>query len=88
VHNPDFCEMLAPGQVDLALCGHTHGGQVRLPLVGSPIVPSNYGQKYALGLVQGPGCPVYVTRGIGVTPPPLRFGCRPEVSLITLIRDT
>lgn len=84
VHNPDFCEMLTPGQVDLALCGHTHGGQVRLPLIGSPIVPSNYGQKYALGLVQGPACPVYVTRGIGVTPPAVRFGCRPEVALLTL----
>lgn len=85
VHNPDFCEMLVPGMVDLALCGHTHGGQVRLPLVGSPVVPSSYGQKYACGLVQGPGCPVYVTRGIGVTPPAVRFSCRPEVSMLTLV---
>lgn len=83
-HNPDFTEMLPPGEVDLALCGHTHGGQVRLPLIGAPIVPSVFGQKYVSGLVQGPATQVYVTRGIGVTPPPVRFRCRPEVTLLLL----
>lgn len=84
VHNPDFTEMLPEGRVDLALCGHTHGGQVRLPLVGAPIVPSCFGQKYAAGLVAGPRTTVYVNRGIGVIAPPVRFNCRPEITLLRL----
>jgi uncharacterized protein len=84
VHNPDFTEMLPPGRVDLALCGHTHGGQVRLPLLGAPIIPSFFDQKYAMGLVRGPSTLVYVNRGIGVIEPPVRVNCRPEVTLLTL----
>jgi uncharacterized protein len=85
VHNPDFTELLQEGRVDLALCGHTHGGQVRLPFFGSPIVPSFFGQKYTSGLVQGPKTMVYINRGIGVIYPPLRFNCRPEITLFRLI---
>lgn len=84
VHNPDVTEMLQPGQVDLALCGHTHGGQVQLPLLGAPAVPSLYGQRYTEGLVQGPATLVHVSRGIGVTVLPVRFGSRPEVSLLQI----
>ena len=86
VHNPDFTEMLPRGRIDLALCGHTHGGQVRLPFIGAPIVPSCFGQKYVSGLVQGPSALVYVNRGIGVIAPPIRFNCRPEVTLLELRR--
>jgi predicted MPP superfamily phosphohydrolase len=86
VHNPDFVEMLPDGRIDLALCGHTHGGQVRLPFLGAPVVPSCFGQKYAGGLVRGPTTPVYVNRGIGLIPPPVRFNCRPEVTLLRLRR--
>lgn len=86
VHNPDFTEMLPDGRIDLALCGHTHGGQVRLPLVGAPVVPSCFGQKYARGLVQGPRTLVYVNRGLGTTGLPLRLGCRPEITLLRLRR--
>ncbi len=84
VHNPDFCEMLPPGRIDLALSGHTHGGQIRLPFVGSPILPSCLGQKYACGLVRAPTTWVYVNRGIGLIAPPVRLNCRPEVTLIRL----
>ncbi len=86
VHNPDFVEMLPEGRIDLALCGHTHGGQVRLPLIGAPVVPSCFGQKYASGLVQAPSTLVYVNRGIGLIPPPVRFNCRPEITLLQLRR--
>ena len=86
VHNPDFTEMLPRGRIDLALCGHTHGGQVRLPFVGAPVVPSCFGQKYTSGLVQGPSTVVYVNRGIGLIAPPVRFNCRPEVTLLRLRR--
>jgi predicted MPP superfamily phosphohydrolase len=85
-HNPDFAEVFPAGyRVDLQLSGHTHGGQVCVPLGPALILPSRYGSKYRAGLVQGPRHPVYVTRGIGVSSPiPLRFCCPPEVTLIEL----
>jgi len=86
VHNPDFTEMLPEGRVDLAVCGHTHGGQVRLPFIGAPVVPSCFGQKYVSGLVQGPSTLVYVNRGIGLIAPPVRFNCRPEITRLRLRR--
>lgn len=97
-HNPDVAEMFAgltpekraraagPSRVDLMLSGHTHGGQVRLPFLGTPVTPSRYGQKYAGGLVQGPDWPVIVSRGIGMALLPVRFNVPPEVVLITLTR--
>ncbi len=84
VHNPDVHEVLTARRVDLALSGHTHGGQVRLPLLGAPVLPSCYGNKYAQGLVQAPHWPVYVNRGLGTVSPPVRLNCRPEVTLLTL----
>jgi uncharacterized protein len=84
-HNPDFVETLRDPRVGLVLSGHTHGGQVVLPGFGAPIVPSRYGQKYLQGLVQGPCSQVFVTRGVGTVTPPVRFLCRPEVVLITLV---
>jgi uncharacterized protein len=84
-HNPDFVETLRDPRVGLVLSGHTHGGQVVLPGFGAPRVPSKYGQKYLHGLVQGPCAQVFVTRGVGTVTPPVRFLCRPEVVLITLV---
>jgi predicted MPP superfamily phosphohydrolase len=84
-HNPDFVESIRDPRVGLVLSGHTHGGQVIVPGFGAPIVPSRYGQKYLHGLVQGPCAQVFVTRGIGTITPPIRFLCRPEVVLITLV---
>lgn len=89
-HNPDTAEHAglrrAGHRIDLMLSGHTHGGQVRLPLLGTPLIPSRYGRKYAGGLVQGPVCPVIVSRGIGMSLVPVRFGVPPEVVLIELVR--
>jgi uncharacterized protein len=84
-HNPDFVEQIEDRRVGLVLSGHTHGGQVVVPGVGAPIVPSRYGQKYLHGLVQGPCCRVFVSRGVGTVSPPIRFLCRPEIVLITLV---
>jgi predicted MPP superfamily phosphohydrolase len=84
-HNPDFAETFRDHRVGLMVSGHTHGGQVVLPGFGAPIVPSRYGQKYLHGLVQGPSCQVFITRGVGTISPPVRFFCRPEVALITLV---
>ena len=84
-HNPDYAETLCDRRVGLILSGHTHGGQVVMPGFGAPIVPSRYGQKYLHGLVQGPSCQVFITRGVGTVGPPVRFLCRPEIVQITLI---
>ena len=84
-HNPDYVEEITDHRVGLVLSGHTHGGQVVLPLVGAPRVPSRFGQKYLEGLVVGPQCQVYVSRGLGTVTPPVRFCCRPEIVLLTLI---
>jgi uncharacterized protein len=84
-HNPDFVESIRDPRVRLVLSGHTHGGQIIVPGYGAPIVPSRFGQKYLQGLVQGPTCPVFITRDVGTISPPVRFLCRPEVVLITLV---
>lgn len=84
-HNPDFAEEArGHGRVDAMLSGHTHGGQVRLPVAGALLLPSRYGQKYASGWCRGPEFPVYVSRGVGTTLLPVRFGARPEVALFEL----
>ncbi len=85
-HNPDFIEEFAArGQhVDLMLAGHTHGGQIRLPLVGAPQITSDYGQRYAIGLNRKDSMQVYTTRGIGTILLPARFDCPPEIVLFTL----
>jgi uncharacterized protein len=83
-HNPDYAEQISDSRVGLVLSGHTHGGQVVLPVVGAPFVPSRFGQKYLRGLVQAPHIQVFVSRGLGTITPPVRFCCRPEINLITL----
>lgn len=85
-HNPDVAEEIRGVRFDLQLSGHTHGGQVSLPMIGTPLVPSLYGSKYAGGLVQGPGWPVIVSRGVGMAVTPVRLNVPPEVSLIILRR--
>jgi uncharacterized protein len=83
-HNPDLAESLVDDRVGLMLSGHTHGGQVVVPFFGAPCVPSAFGQKYLRGMVEGPRCRVFVSRGAGTISPPVRLFCRPEVVLITL----
>ncbi|MFH1090112.1 MAG: metallophosphoesterase [Pseudomonadota bacterium] len=85
-HNPDINRDVSSvdQRVDLIVSGHTHGGQVVLPFIGSPFMPSYFGQKYRVGLVQDPGRQTFVSRGLGVFMVPLRLNCPPEVNLITL----
>ncbi len=91
VHEPDLADEVArvPHRILLQLSGHSHGGQVNLPLLGRPVLPW-LGQKYPAGLQSVPGSrlQVYTNRGIGLIAPPLRFNCRPEVALLTLAVDT
>ena len=82
-HNPDLFPQL-PRRIALTLAAHTHGGQVYLPLVGRPIVPSQYGQRYAIGHVVEAGRHLFVTPGVGTSILPIRFRVPPEVSLLHL----
>jgi predicted MPP superfamily phosphohydrolase len=85
-HIPDVIRDAARLGVDLMLSGHTHGGQVRLPLVGATVVPSRYGHRYAAGEFRVDGATLYVSRGLGTVRFPVRFLCRPELGLLTLKR--
>lgn len=83
-HEPDFADLARDFPIDLLLAGHSHGGQVRLPLLGAPILPW-LGERYAMGLTQLGRLHVYTTRGIGVLDTlPIRFNCSPEITLLTL----
>jgi predicted MPP superfamily phosphohydrolase len=83
VHEPDVFPKV-PEQASLTLAGHTHGGQVRLPLLGRPVIPSRYGQRYAAGHVVEDGRHLFVTTGVGTSIWPVRFGVPPELVLLTL----
>jgi predicted MPP superfamily phosphohydrolase len=87
-HNPGFAELLADEpRVDLALAGHTHGGQVVLPLLGAPYAKMRLPLRYASGLHAYRGLPLHVSAGIGMergSAPQIRFLCPPEICLIEL----
>lgn len=82
-HTPDTFPD-TPKSVDLTLAGHTHGGQVRLPIFGGIIVPSKYGNKYSKGYILEDGKQMFVTSGIGTSILPIRFLCPPEIVVLTL----
>ncbi|HUT62066.1 MAG TPA: metallophosphoesterase [Phycisphaerae bacterium] len=83
-HNPDYAEQIPPApRVDVMLCGHTHGGQVKIPFGGRPRLPIQHA-KYAAGWARGPHCPVYTSVGLGMVGIPVRFNCRPELAVLSL----
>src|ERR1044072_4977734 len=84
-HYPDLIQEVAERKVDLYCAGHTHGGQVALPLYGALITFSKYGKKYESGLYREGETWLYVNRGVGLeggNAPRVRFGARPEVTVI------
>jgi len=86
MHEPDFADLYAQdGRVTLQLSGHSHGGQVRLPGMGAPVLPW-MASRYDQGLYQLGQMWLYTNRGLGMTGIPVRFNCRPEVTLFTLER--
>lgn len=83
-HEPDFADLSAEsGRFALQLSGHSHGGQVRFPLIGAPILP-RLGRKYPIGQYQVRDMIQYTNRGVGMVRPTFRFGCPPEVAVFTL----
>lgn len=85
-HNPDQIEEFVARDVGGAITGHTHGGQISLPFIGPPFVPSRYGQKYAYGLFRENRTSMWVSRGLGTMLLPARMMNRSEIVLITLDR--
>lgn len=87
-HNSDFIEDLDRFNVDLYLCGHTHGGQVRLPFFGALTTLSKFGKKYEAGLYKLGKTTLYVNRGIGLEggrAPRVRFLARPEIAVFDVM---
>lgn len=82
-HEPDFADWVPPGRVDLQLSGHSHGGQIVLPVIGPPYLPP-LARKYPWGLRQLGPLTLYTNRGVGTITLPLRFNCPPEITLFTL----
>lgn len=86
-HSPELMPQAAELGIDLYLCGHTHGGQVRLPIVGPLLTSSQLGRKYVMGLYKERKTYLYVSRGVGLeglSAPRVRFMAPPEITLITL----
>lgn len=84
-HEPDIF-VRVPERVAVTLSGHTHGGQVRLPFLGRPVVPSAYGQRFAYGHIREGGRDLVVSAGLGCSIMPVRFGVPPELTVVTLRR--
>jgi predicted MPP superfamily phosphohydrolase len=85
-HEPDYAlQVLKYGGVDLMLSGHTHGGQIRLPFIGTPRpMLAKGGRRFVHGHFNVGPMQLYVNRGIGTVKVPVRFLCPPELTLITL----
>lgn len=82
-HEPDYADYVAEYPVDLQLSGHTHGGQVRIPLM-RPLYLPPLARKYVWGLFKIRELTLYTNAGIGTVDVPIRWNCPPEVTLITL----
>jgi predicted MPP superfamily phosphohydrolase len=82
-HDPDVFPKL-PERPLLALAGHTHGGQVNVPIVRERVTPSVHGDRYAGGLFHRGERVMYVSRGIGTSSYPVRFRAVPEVVMLTV----
>ena len=83
-HEPDFADVsAATGRFDLQLSGHSHGGQVRVPLLMRLALPP-FSQRYTSGLYRVGAMLQYTNRGLGFVDMRLRFLCRPEITVLTL----
>ena len=82
LHYPEVANGLGR-RFDLILAGHSHGGQIRLPILGALVVPKGVG-RYDHGYYETPCGPLYVNAGIGTYRIPFRWNCRPEITLIEI----
>lgn len=88
-HSPDIVEVIT-GELSISkdlrliLAAHTHGGQVWFPILGTPLVPSSFGQKYSYGHAKANGVDMFVTSGLGTSVLPIRFLMPPEIAVLTI----
>jgi len=82
-HNPDLFPEV-PNRVSLTLAGHTHGGQVRFPFIGTPVVPSRFGVRFSAGHIVEGGRQLFVATGIGTSILPVRFRVPPAIAVLTI----
>ena len=82
-HAPIIADQAVLNKMDLTLCGHTHGGQIRLPYLKSPFLPPG-SAGFDIGLYDMGTMKLYVNRGIGTSIVPVRFLCPPEITLFTI----
>ena len=83
-HEPDFADISgSTGRFDLQISGHSHGGQIVFPWIGSPFLPG-YARKYPSGAYQVNGMKLYTNRGLGTAEFQVRWNCRPEITAFTL----
>lgn len=86
-HSPDSADSDYKHRIDLMISGHTHGGQVDIPFVGAPILPTR-NKNYSSGLKRSlRGGNVFISRGIGWAMYPVRFNCPPEIAVLELAPD-
>jgi predicted MPP superfamily phosphohydrolase len=86
-HAPELMPQAAEQGIDLYLCGHTHGGQVRLPLIGALLTSSQLGKEYEMGHYRRGSTHLYVSRGVGLeglSAPRVRFLAPPKITLISI----
>jgi predicted MPP superfamily phosphohydrolase len=85
-HNPDVFPVAAEQGWDLTFAGHTHGGQVKVEILGDDLNLARFFTPYVDGLYRNGSSAIFVTRGIGTIGLPARLGAPPEVALIRLCR--
>lgn len=83
-HNPDAMDTPFKTSLALMMSGHTHGGQVRLPFYGPPVLPVS-NKTYSSGLIDTPKAKLFISRGIGWAIYPVRFNCYPEIAVLELV---
>jgi uncharacterized protein len=84
-HTPDNIHLLEEHGFDAVFAGHYHGGQIRLPGLGSLVVPSKYGRRYDQGHFVFGRTHLFVSAGVGSAEPPVRIWCRPDVLLVDFV---
>ena len=82
-HTPDNFYWAIANRIGLLLCGHVHGGAIRIPVVGSIFVPSRFGRRFDMGVFEEAGTVMVVNRGLSGREP-IRFRCNPQVMRVTL----
>jgi predicted MPP superfamily phosphohydrolase len=86
-HEPDFADYASRFSIDLQLSGHSHGGQIRFPLL-PPLYLPEMAKKYILGTYQIGPMALYTNAGLGTVDVPVRLNCPPEITLLTLRKST